>query len=106
LTAKLKRAGWNDEREFNALAHGITNAMLAASAAAGAHNAETGAPTTMPGAAVTATSGPPIITISGDNPATVTFGAIYADLGASITALQQELKLGLPLYYMEQPPPT
>jgi hypothetical protein len=37
---------------------------------------------------------------------TVTIGAIYADLGASITALQQELKLGLPLYYMEQPPPT
>jgi hypothetical protein len=52
----------------------------------------------MPGAAVTATSGPSIITINGDNPATVNVGATYADLGAQIAAPQQDLNLGIHLY--------
>jgi Domain of unknown function (DUF5011) len=74
------------------------DAAVAASAAAGAQNAGTGAPTAMPGAAATATSGPPIITINGNNPTTVSVGATYQDLGALITASQQDFNLGIQLH--------
>jgi hypothetical protein len=40
-------------------------------------------------------SGPPIITKKGDNPARVYLGATSQDLGAQITAPQQDLNLGL-----------
>ena len=39
------------------------------------------------------TSGPPIITINGDNPATIQVGDTYADLGATITGPQSDRKL-------------
>ena len=38
---------------------------------------------------------PPIISINGANPATITVGTTYADLGATITAPQADLNLGL-----------
>jgi len=41
---------------------------------------------------------PPVIQINGDNPATVTIGATYADLGASITGPQADLNLGITTY--------
>jgi hypothetical protein len=61
-------------------------AMVAASAAAGTPSGlSQGALTAMPGAASTATSGPPIIiALNGDNRATIPVGATYADLGALI----------------------
>ena len=37
----------------------------------------------------------PIISINGANPATITVGTTYADLGATITAPQADLNLGL-----------
>jgi hypothetical protein len=52
----------------------------------------------MPGAAVTATSGPRIIALNGDNPAAIPVGTTYADLGARITASQHDLNLGIHLY--------
>ena len=44
---------------------------------------------------VSATSTPPAITISGENPATIPVGTTYADLGATITAPQGDVNLGL-----------
>ena len=51
-----------------------------------------GAPT---GSPTGATSGPPITTISGANPAHLNVGDSYADLGATITAPQSDLNLGI-----------
>jgi Domain of unknown function (DUF5011) len=53
-----------------------------------------GAPT-MPATSGDATSGPPIITINGDNPATIQVGSTYADLGATITDPLAGLNLGI-----------
>jgi surface protein with Ig-like domain len=39
--------------------------------------------------------GPPIISINGENPATIQVGVSYADLGAQITGPQQHLNLGM-----------
>jgi hypothetical protein len=61
------------------------------------------------GAAVTGSSGtapdnsqasdtPPVIQINGDNPAIVQVGAIYNDLGATITGPQADLNLGITTY--------
>ncbi|HEY8084124.1 MAG TPA: right-handed parallel beta-helix repeat-containing protein [Methylophilaceae bacterium] len=38
---------------------------------------------------------PPVIQINGNNPATVSLGTAYADLGATITGPQQDLNLGI-----------
>ena len=40
-------------------------------------------------------STPPVISINGANPATITVGTTYADLGATITGPQADLNLGL-----------
>jgi hypothetical protein len=53
------------------------------------------APATIPAAAANATSGPPIIAINGGNPATISVGATYADLGATITGPKDDLNLGV-----------
>ena len=42
-----------------------------------------------------AVSSPPIISINGANPASITIGNTYADLGARIAAPQADLNLGL-----------
>ncbi len=42
-----------------------------------------------------ATDTPPIISINGDNPATIQVGATYTDLGATITGPQADLNLGI-----------
>ena len=42
-----------------------------------------------------ANSTPPVIAITGENPATIAVGATYADLGATITAPQADRNLGL-----------
>ena len=44
-----------------------------------------------------ANSTPPVISINGANPATITVGSTYADLGATITAPQADLNLGITL---------
>ena len=44
-----------------------------------------------------ANSTPPMISINGANPATIPAGTTYADLGATITAPQADLNLGLTL---------
>ncbi|HTV26814.1 MAG TPA: tail fiber domain-containing protein [Xanthobacteraceae bacterium] len=41
---------------------------------------------------------PPVIQIDGDNPAIVQVGAIYSDLGATITGPQADLNLGITTY--------
>jgi hypothetical protein len=41
------------------------------------------------------TSTAPVISVSGNNPATVTVGASYTDLGATITGPQGDLNLGI-----------
>ena len=41
---------------------------------------------------------PPVITINGDNPATVNVGDTYNDLGATITGPQADLNLGIKTY--------
>ena len=46
---------------------------------------------------VNATSTPPVISINGANPATISTGITYADLGATITAPQADLNLGITL---------
>jgi acyl-CoA reductase-like NAD-dependent aldehyde dehydrogenase len=71
------------------------NATVAAAAGTPGAGLPHGAPTAMPKVAVTATSRPPIITINGDNPATVAIGSTYADLGARITAPAADGTLGL-----------
>jgi phage-related protein len=38
---------------------------------------------------------PPVIQINGNNPATITVGDTYADLGATITGPQADLNLGI-----------
>ena len=48
----------------------------------------------MPPPAQAGNSGPPIITINGDNPATIQVGSSYADLGATITGPTADLNLG------------
>jgi Chaperone of endosialidase/LVIVD repeat len=47
------------------------------------------------GSSSDATSSPPVIQINGDNPAIVQVGAIYNDLGATITGPQADLNLGI-----------
>jgi hypothetical protein len=42
-----------------------------------------------------AVSTPPVISINGANPATITVGSTYADLGATITGPQADVNLGL-----------
>ena len=42
-----------------------------------------------------ANSTPPVIAINGENPATITVGSTYADLGATITAPQADVNLSL-----------
>jgi surface protein with Ig-like domain len=78
----------------------ITGDQLAAMEAAGAPNAGSsgGAPATIPATAEAAASGPAIIVINGENPANITVGATYVDLGAQITAPQADLNLGIHLY--------
>ena len=41
---------------------------------------------------------PPVISINGENPAHIHIGDIYADLGATITAPQADLNLGITTY--------
>jgi hypothetical protein len=62
------------------------------SAAAGAPNAggASGAPATSP---VGETSGPPLITINGGNPATNSTNSTHSDLGATITGPQPDLDI-------------
>jgi Domain of unknown function (DUF5011) len=70
-------------------------AMLAASAAAsapGSGASNTGAPAAVPEGG---TDGPPIIAINGGNPATISVGATYVDLGVTITGPQADLNLGI-----------
>jgi len=77
----------------------VTGDQLAALADAGASTHGTNeTPATIPAAAASATSGPPIIAINGDNPATIQVGTTYADLGATISGPQQDLNLGIHLY--------
>ena len=45
-----------------------------------------------------ATDTPPVIQINGDNPSIVQVGAIYNDLGATITGPQPDLNLGIQTY--------
>jgi hypothetical protein len=52
------------------------------------------------GPSAEASSGPPIIAINGDNPANVSVGLTYADIGATITGPQADLNLGIHLYTM------
>jgi len=49
---------------------------------------------------------PPIIQINGDNPAIVQVGDSYNDLGATITAPQADLNLGIQLYLNGQSVPS
>jgi hypothetical protein len=49
----------------------------------------------MPTGATSTPEGSPILTLNGDNPATVNVGATYADLGANITGPTTDLNLGL-----------
>ena len=42
-----------------------------------------------------ATDSPPIISINGNNPATVDVGSVYNDLGATITGQVADLNLGI-----------
>jgi Domain of unknown function (DUF5011) len=69
-------------------------AMVAASAAAGASGsgAHVEAPAAVPEGG---TDGPPIIAINGGNPATISVGATYVDLGVTITGPQADLNLGI-----------
>ena len=71
--------------------------LLAAPTAASAPNAggASGAPAASPEGE---TNEPPVITINGDNPATISTGATYSDLGATITGPQADLNLGIHLY--------
>jgi hypothetical protein len=78
----------------------LTGSILSASTSqAGAAGTPTAGlpqgPAAMPAAAASATSGPPIIAINGDNPATIKIGATYAGLGARITAPAADTNLGL-----------
>ncbi len=45
--------------------------------------------------ATSTTDTPPVIQVSGDNPAIVQVGPTYNDLGATITVPQQDLNLGM-----------
>jgi hypothetical protein len=79
------------------LSGSVLGASTSQAAAAGAPGAglSQGAPTTSPAAVASATSGPPIIALNGDNPATVNVGATYADLGATITQPTADKSLGI-----------
>jgi hypothetical protein len=73
----------------------VTNqfrAILAASTAAGAANTQT--PAATGSAPAQTTDGPPIISVNGENPATIRVGDRYADLG-TITSPQADLNLGI-----------
>jgi hypothetical protein len=41
---------------------------------------------------------PPVIQVNGDNPAIISVGATYTDLGATVTGPQQDLNLGIVTY--------
>jgi hypothetical protein len=74
-------------------------AALLCAAASGSQVTNSGNATSS-GAASTTSSGAaggaaPIISVSGNNPATVNVGDVYNDLGATITAPQADLNLGL-----------
>jgi hypothetical protein len=53
---------------------------------------------TQNGAASTTPGTPPVIQINCDNPAIIHTGDSYADLGATITAPQADLNLGITTY--------
>ncbi len=55
------------------------------------------------GATSNATDTPPQIQIKGDNPAIVQVGALYNDLGATITGPEQDLNLGLQTFVNNSP---
>jgi hypothetical protein len=55
-------------------------------------------PTPAGGAASTTPDTPPVIKINGDNPAIIRVGDTYSDLGATITAPQADLNLGIRLF--------
>jgi len=50
---------------------------------------------TQNGAASSTPNTPPVIQVNGDNPAIIHIGDTYADLGATITASQADLNLGI-----------
>jgi hypothetical protein len=52
-------------------------------------------PTPAAGAASSTADTPPVIQITGDNPAIIHVGDVYQDLGATITGPQQDLNLGI-----------
>ena len=79
-------------------------ALLSQSTAAGLANpSPAGSPSnltnpTLDTSTSTPASQPPVISINGDNPATIHVGDTYADLGVAITAPQSDLNLGIKTY--------
>ncbi|MGA2496088.1 MAG: tail fiber domain-containing protein [Roseiarcus sp.] len=71
----------------------VTPAQFQAMVAAA--NQSAGALTSSSPSTPTATDTPPVIAISGDNPAIVDVGASYSDLGATIIGPQADLNLGI-----------
>jgi hypothetical protein len=57
-----------------------------------------GVPTTVPPPAQAGTSGPPTISVNGDNPATIAVGSTYVDLGPQITGPQADLNFSIHIF--------
>jgi hypothetical protein len=53
---------------------------------------------TQNGAASTTSGTPPVIQVTGDNPAIIRVGDTYADLGATIAGPQADLNLGIKMF--------